>query len=232
MKFNMKKAMIYDLDNTLYAVSDIGHELFAPLFDRIERSDNYSEDMDKIKKDLMRKPYQEVAEIYGFDEELKRDGDDILKELTYEKEIQVFEDYPALKELTYEKEIQVFEDYPAILELPGDRYLVTTGYTNMQNSKIRNMGISNDFKDLIVVDPSISDLTKMDVFSKIMKENGYQPSEMMVIGDDPDSEIKAAAELGIETVLYHKLELTDHPHADYIIKDFRELASILTGQAP
>ena len=214
MKFNMKKAMIYDLGNTLYAVSDIGHELFAPLFDRIERSDNYSEEMEKIKKDLMRKPYQEVAEIYGFDEELKRDGDDILKELTYEKEI------------------QVFEDYPAILELPGDRYLVTTGYTNMQNSKIRNMGISNDFKDLIVVDPSISDLTKMDVFSKIMKENGYQPSEMMVIGDDPDSEIKAAAELGIETVLYHKLELTDHPHADYIIKDFRELASILTGQAP
>jgi len=214
MKFNLKKAMIYDLDNTLYAVSDIGHELFKPLLDRIERSGDHADEMDDIKKDLMRKPYQEVAEKYGFEEELKRDGDEILKELTYDKKI------------------DVFEDYRAILELPGDRYLVTTGYTKMQNSKISNMGISQDFKDMIVVDPSLSDLTKKDIFLKIMTENGYSKSDMMVIGDDPDSEIKAAADLGIETVLYHKLKLTDHPQADHIIKDFRELASILSGQKP
>jgi len=214
MKINIKKAMIYDLDNTLFPVSDIGHELFEPLFQRIEKSEKHSESMNKIKKDLMRKPYQEVAEIYGFDEKLQQDGDRILKDLTYEKEI------------------KVFEDYPAILELPGERYLVTTGYTKMQNSKIKNMGITKDFKDLIVVDPSESNLTKKDIFTKIMNENNYQPSDMMVIGDDPDSEIKAAEDLGIETVLYNKLELTEKPHADHIIKDFRELASILAGQLP
>lgn len=212
MEIKLKKAMIYDMDNTLFPVSDIGHELFRPLFERIEESGKHTDQMDNIKKDLMRKPYQEVAEIYEFDDELKKDGDNILTELTYDKEI------------------KLFDDYPAILELPGDRYLVTTGYKKMQNSKIHNMGISQDFKDTIVVDPSISDLTKKDIFDEIMRKNGYKASEVMVIGDDPDSEIKAAQDLGIETVLYNKLELTDHPSGDHIIKDFRELAAILMGQ--
>jgi len=214
MDIRLKKAMIYDMDNTLFPVSDIGHELFEPLFAKIEESGKYTGQLAKIKKDLMRKPYQEVAKTYEFDEELRREGHNILTDLTYDKEI------------------KLFEDYPAILELPGDRYLVTTGYEKMQNSKIHNMGISKDFKDIIVVDPSISDLTKKDIFNQVMDKNGYSPSDMMVIGDDPDSEIKAAQELGIETVLYNKLELTDHPTADHIIKDFRELASILIRRNP
>lgn len=214
MDKRIKKALIYDMDNTLFPVSDIGPELFRPLFDRIEASDSYSEQMDNIKKDLMRKPFQEVAKTYDFDNQLIHDGDKILSELTYEKEI------------------KLFEDYPAILELPGERFLVTTGYKKMQQSKINSMGVSKDFKDIIVVDPSISNLTKKDIFAQIMSKNGYLPNDILVIGDDPDSEIKAAKELGIETVLYNKLELTDQPYADFIIKDFRELAPILLRQTP
>ncbi|HSJ66167.1 MAG TPA: HAD family hydrolase [Anditalea sp.] len=214
MDKRIKKALIYDMDNTLFPVSDIGPELFRPLFDRIEASGSYSAQMDNIKKDLMRKPFQEVAKTYDFDNQLIHDGDKILSELTYEKEI------------------KLFEDYPAILELPGERFLVTTGYKKMQQSKINSMGVSKDFKDIIVVDPSISNLTKKDVFAQIMSINGFLPNDMLVIGDDPDSEIKAAKELGIETVLYNKLELTDQPYADFIIKDFRELAPILLRQTP
>lgn len=214
MEIRLKKAMVYDMDNTLFPVSDIGHDLFEPLFIRIEKTDKYSDQMNHIKKDLMRKPFQEVAKIYSFDEQLKMDGDKILTNLTYDKKI------------------NLFEDYPAILELPGDRYLVTTGYQKMQYSKIKNMGIIQDFKDIIVVDPSISELTKKDIFTKIMSENGYKAEDIMVIGDDPDSEIKAAHELGIETVLYNKLELTENIQADHIIKDFRELAAVLIRPNP
>ena len=210
MEIQLKKAMVYDLDNTLYPVNSIGHELFAPLFQLIEDSGNHQDQMEEIKKDIMRKPFQEVAHHYGFDDQLKSEG------------------LEMLKDLTYEKNIEMFDDYYAILELPGDRFLVTTGFKNMQDSKIKQMGIEQDFKEIYVVDPSISDLSKKDIFSKIMEENRLAPSEMMVIGDDPDSEIKAAEELGIETVLYNKLKLTDHPHADHIINDFRELVVILT----
>lgn len=214
MKLRIKKAMIYDMDNTLFPVSEIGHELFAPLFERIEKSGEHTDQMSNIKKDLMRIPYQKVAEIYNFDRQLKEDS------------------HTILTNLTYNKNIKLFEDYPAILELPGDRYLVTTGFKNMQYSKIKNLGISQDFKDMIVVDPSVSELTKKDIFIQIMKENGYEKEDVMVIGDDPDSEIKAARELGIETVLYNKLKLTDNPNADHIIYDFRELATVLLDQKP
>ncbi|KEO75543.1 HAD family hydrolase [Anditalea andensis] len=210
MNIRIKKAMIYDLDNTLFPVSDIGEELFKPLFDKIEKHGVKDGEFTKIKKDLMRKPFQEVAYKYQFSEPLIDEGNRILTKLTYDKEI------------------KLFEDYPAILELPGDRYLVTTGYKNMQNSKIEHLGILKDFVEITVVDPSESDLTKKDIFYQIMEKNGYSPTDMMIIGDDPDSEIKAGQDLGIETVLYYKLALTDLPTgATHVINDFRELASIL-----
>lgn len=209
MQFKSKKAMIYDLDNTLYPVHAIGEELFAPLFQLIQQYGDTHLEMGHIKKDIMRKPFQEVAEKYNFNDQLKVRGLELLNKLTYDKKI------------------DTFEDYPAILEIPGERYLVTTGFTNMQNSKINLLGVKKDFTKTYVVDPTKSDSTKKDIFEQIMIENKLQPDEMMVIGDDPDSEIKAAEALGIETVLYHKLELAENPHADHIIKDFRELVSIL-----
>jgi putative hydrolase of the HAD superfamily len=53
-----------------------------------------------------------------------------------------------------------------------------------------------------VIDPGTSDLNKTDIFRAIMNEYNYKPEDVIVVGDDLNSEIKAGKELGIETVLY------------------------------
>jgi putative hydrolase of the HAD superfamily len=57
----------------------------------------------------------------------------------------------------------------------------------------------------------------------IMNKYHYAPHEVLVIGDDPDSEIRAANELGIDTVLYDRTNTYPHADATYRITDYHAL---------
>lgn len=204
----IKSAIIYDLDNTIYSVHSIGEQLFASLFQLIKESGEQPENMDSIKDDIMRKPFQVVAAKHQFSAELTEKGISLLKELTFSGNIVPFSDYQEIK------------------NIPGERFLVTTGFLNLQLSKIRGMGIESDFREIHIIDPVASERTKKDVFADIMERYGYKPSEVLVAGDDPESEIKAAQELGIDTVLYDKYNLHAHTTSKYKIADFKELGKL------
>jgi putative hydrolase of the HAD superfamily len=98
--------------------------------------------------------------------------------------------------------MQPFADYHLIKVIPIKKFLVTTGFTNLQRSKIKMLGIENDFEEIHIVDPEVSAITKKDVFAGIMKRHDYHVEDLLVVGDDPESEIKAAIELGIDTFLF------------------------------
>lgn len=182
----MKKAIILDLDNTIYPVSSISGNLFQAVFGFVDTlaEEIGTEEIEKAKAEMQRRPYQQVAEKFNFSEAAKNKGLDLLKDLEY-----------ALP-------MQPYEEYKYISETPIDKYLVTTGFTKLQWSKIRLLGIEADFKAIYIVDPQISSETKKDIFAMIMSNNNYRPEELLVIGDDPESEIKAAGSLGIDTFLF------------------------------
>src|SRR5690606_37299540 len=106
----------------------------------------------------------------------------------------------------------------------------TTGFADLQWSKIRRMGVEKDFLEVHVVDPDTSSLIKKDVFADILQRKSYDASEVLVVGDDPASEIKAAKELGIDTALMDKEQ--QHPSPDCTVKvaNFRELREWIKNQ--
>src|SRR4051812_24708601 len=132
----MKKAIIFDLDNTIYGAPTIADELFAPLFQVIRESGEHDEDFEAIKKDIMRKPFQVVAANHGFSEELTKQGMEMLSNISYKGPIQYFSDYEATRKLSH------------------DKYLVTTGFIQLQQSKIEGMNINGDFKEIHIIDPA------------------------------------------------------------------------------
>jgi putative hydrolase of the HAD superfamily len=89
-----------------------------------------------------------------------------------------------------------------VREIPCKKFLVTTGFTKLQFSKIEHLDIKDDFEGIFVVDPGKSNLTKKDIFKQILIDNNYMVEDVLVVGDDMNSEIKAAKDLGIDTVLY------------------------------
>jgi putative hydrolase of the HAD superfamily len=198
----MKRALIFDLDNTIYPVSSIGEKLFAPLFRLIEESGN--EKLDAIKRDVMRKPFQWVASAYKLPEELTAKAIELLKSLEYEGPIDPFADFALVRKLQL------------------DKFLVTTGFTKMQRSKITALQLT-DFRKTYIVDPTFMKETKKDIFLSIMTEFQLTPNEIVIIGDDPDSEIKAGTELGATTVLYDRHNQFKNVKCDYHVTNYHQL---------
>jgi len=214
MRKAKRKAIIFDLDNTIYSVSSIGEKLFQGLFNLIETDGGYQGDFDAVKEALQKQPFQAVAKQYHFHPDLAEKGVAMLSDLSYDGMIEPFDDYSEYRLQTHD----------GLLE-----FLVTTGFTKLQWSKIKQMGLESDFNACFVVDPARSDRTKKDVFVEILAKYKLKPQEVLVLGDDVHSEIKAGKELGMETLLY------DHAggnqiKAEYdgdIITHYRELENFI-----
>ncbi|MEO7215745.1 HAD family hydrolase [Mucilaginibacter sp.] len=207
----MKRVLILDLDNTIYPVNSIAHHLFGKLFrlidEQLEPGD--SDMVNKAKDELTRRPYQHVADEFGFSAELKAKGMEMLSNIEFTDAMHAFPEYADIRSIDI------------------DKYLVTTGFTKLQLSKVKMLGIEADFKGIYIVDPELSGQTKKDVFAMIMADNGYTAEDVLVIGDDPKSEIKAAIDLGIDTFLFDPGDKHTEATVTHRGKDYKEVLRIV-----
>lgn len=202
-----KEVLIVDLDNTIYPVNDTGY--IARILLLISESGDYSGNMSEIRSDIMRRPFLSVAENYSFSDKLKSECMTILSDTA-----------------CYEN-LKPNKDYKFLAEIPCRKFLVTAGLARMQENKIKQLNIEKDFEKIYIIDTATSDLTKKDVFRKILQENDLLPEKVLVIGDDRDSEIKAAKELGIDAVLYNIKSGLTEIEGDKVINNFKELVKFL-----
>jgi putative hydrolase of the HAD superfamily len=181
------------------------------LFALIEQAGYRGREMDLIKDEVMRRPFQRVASEHRFSEEL------------INKSIEL------LQTLAYNGAMEPYEDYAHIQRLPHDKYLVTTGFRKMQQSKVDGLGFANDFREIHIIDPTATKQTKKDVFAEIMHRHGYVPEDVMIVGDDLHSEIKAAQELGVYALWYDKEERYEPVPGVKKVRDYRELLKTLAS---
>ena len=203
------KALILDLDNTIYPVPSIGEELFKPVFDKIGEKKKHAGDLESIKKDMMRIPFQAVAEKYEMDEAL------------------VDECMATLKELEHKGPIESFKDFSILRQQNIDLFLVTTGFIKMQQSKVKALQLDSYFKEIFIIDPTKDDRQKKDVFELIVQKYNYAKEEVLVIGDDPDSEIKGANDLRIETVLFNNENNAEQSNATFTVRSYHQVLDLL-----
>jgi putative hydrolase of the HAD superfamily len=203
-----KKAIIFDLDNTIYPVASIGLKLFDGLFQLIEKDKGFHGDIGDVKDAIQRKPFQDVASTFQFSDDLTKAGLTLLSDIEYNDVIKPFDDYLLTKQLDYLK------------------FLVTKGFKKLQESKIRQLSLQSDFEAYYIVDPAVSDLSKKDVFNNIMLHYSLKPEEILVVGDDIHSEIQAAKELGIDAVVYN-FNGANEPAGYNVISHYEELKDYL-----
>ena len=207
----MKKAIILDLDNTIYPVSSIADHLFNELFNFLDQhiAGEGIEHINNAKEDLKKIPYQKVADKYQFSDLIKN------------KELEL------LNNIEYNRPMQPFDDYKHIRETKITKFLVTTGFTKLQWSKVKMLNIEADFEAIHIVDPELSPLTKKDIFALILEKYDYKPEDVLVIGDDPESEIKAASDLGIDTFLYDPENKHPNAQVTYRSQNLKDAAAIV-----
>jgi putative hydrolase of the HAD superfamily len=203
------KAVIFDLDNTIYPVAPFGERMFSSLFRLIEENGGYTGTMEEIRTEVMKTPYPKVASMFRFSDALKA------------------ECLRLLENLPVDFTLEPFEDYPKARNLPSRKFLVTSGFKTLQYNKIKSLGIENDFEEIHIADHTTPRSSKKEVFADIMSRHGFESYELVVVGDDPNSEIQAANDLGIMAVLYDRMNFNPGRTDLNRIEDFGKLNGYL-----
>ena len=209
----MTKAIIFDLDSCLSAADEPGQDLFAPAFDAITRATTDSHPPTLLQQafaDMWRLPFDFVANKYNFTAAMRSAGWNVFLHL----------------EVT--TPMQGYGDLTAIQDLPARRFLVTSGFRRLQESKIRALGIAPLFTAIFVdaIDQP-GHRGKQRIFEDILRDFELQPSEVLIVGDNHDSEIAAGGRLGIRTVQTLRPGVPPSPAATHNIQTLHQLRPLL-----
>lgn len=208
-----KPCLIVDLDDTIFETNSIDLSVFrAPieLINRFALSINKPALSTHMLTDLQSVSFDLVAKKYNFPQKLEREFIQSIHSINVDLKIKPFPDYPFLKRLNCTK------------------ILVTTGFKELQNLKIKSLGIENDFEEIFIDDPTAKyRIFKKGIFASIINKYNLRPSETWVIGDNPASELQAAASMGLQCIQRLNPKFKKSNTASHYISSFEELKEIL-----
>lgn len=209
------KAILFDLDNCLCDAREAGESLFEPAFAAIAAANR-----GHLPEPALRAAFDEcwysafdvVAQRHGFSDAMVQAGLD------------------AFRRVEVGGALQGYPDLPVLPTLPVERHLVTSGFHRLQSSKVRALGIGHWFAavhiDAVDVPPQRG---KQAIFGDILRERGFDPGEVLVVGDNPLSELRAGRALGMPTVQTLRPGVA-RADADFHIGRLDQLFDILEGR--
>ena len=207
------RAVVFDLDNCLAAADEAGEALFAPAFDAIRTANRgrLSEAaLSAAFADCWRHALDFVARKHGFSDEMLQAGWRVFRRL----------------EVTHP--LRGYGDLHCVSAIPVPRFLVTSGFRKLQESKIAALGIRERFEEIHV--DAIDDerrASKQAIFADIAGRHGWEPREVLVVGDNADSEIAAGHALGMPTVQILRPGAEPAERATWRIKTLHELLRLV-----
>jgi putative hydrolase of the HAD superfamily len=206
--------LILDLDDTIFETKSMNPRIFDSAVSLIQA--HYEQHYSQAKSKEI------ITELWSYPVDVV-----FAKHHTAETLIQKF--YQKIEEIDFrELEIKPFEDYREIQKLDEQKVLVTTGLKELQYAKIKALGIESDFDEIFIDDPrTIPRRHKIDIFRQILQETKIECQEFWVIGDNPESEIKAGKALGMKTIQRKSKGQKPSELADYKIESFEELERII-----
>jgi putative hydrolase of the HAD superfamily len=109
---------------------------------------------------------------------------------------------------------------------------VTSGFRKLQESKINLLGL-NKLLDKIYVDAldAPNRIGKKGLFELIMREENFSADEVLIVGDNSDSEIAAGNQLGMRTVQTLRPGVPRGTNATFYVKDLNELRDLYSTLA-
>jgi HAD superfamily hydrolase (TIGR01549 family) len=125
--------------------------------------------------------------------------------------------------------IKTYGDEDVIATLSTKNILVTSGFRKFQQSKIDLLNIKHLFDEIIIDlnDDSTLWKGKKQIFIELLQKEGWKPEEVLVVGDNPKSELSAAKELGIKAIQTLRPGVLKWDEADAHITSLYELKNLL-----
>jgi putative hydrolase of the HAD superfamily len=177
------RAVIFDLDNCLAPSDEPGRDLLEPVFRALREANDgglSERELQAAFDDCWVYGFDKVAERHGLSEAMRDAGRD------------------AFSRVEVRGRMHGYGDLHLLPQLGERRFLVTSGFRRLQESKIRALGIAAAF-DEVVVDAldEPGRRGKEGVFGDLIARYRLDPADVLVVGDDPESELASARALGL-----------------------------------
>jgi len=201
------------LDSCLAAANEVGETLFADAFQAIRSANNghiSDERLTAAFNDCWRFPFDFIADQYGFSPAMCSAG------------------FAAFSQIEVTQQMHGYGDLAVLREIPAKLFLVTSGFRRLQESKVKALGIAHLLTELHIdaIDDS-APKGKLHAFQLILQGHHLSPQEVLVVGDNPDSEIAAGNHLGMTTIQILRPGVPASPAATHQIRSLHELKSFL-----
>ncbi|KHD38334.1 hydrolase [Clostridium acetobutylicum] len=220
----MIKAVVFDLDDTLYNEMDFVKEGFRCVSTYL--SNKYNMDKDKL--------LNEILDI------LKAHGRGKIFNIICDR-YKFNEDVASLVEIyrNSKSRLTVYSDAKEILDCFKDKYklgIITDGKASVQWNKINSLGIKNYFDKIIVTDDFGFEFWKPNefAFKEIIKALKCEAKEAVYVGDNPNKDFIGARKVGLYTIRIIRefgdnmsLNAKKGYEADTSIKSLLELPNII-----
>lgn len=208
-------ALLLDLDHTLFDPESIPVSVMEPAFELIREAHGRiggvsREVLEASILELMGAPITLVARKHGWPDALRRAA------------------LEASGTAVLPAHLALFPDVAALEDLPQRKILVTTGVPAVQLQKVEALGLGA-WMDAVHVDDALAvpRRGKRAVFAAILEEEGFLAGEVVVVGDNLESEIAAGAALGLRTVHVARWGCSPECPATHCMPDLRGLAAVL-----
>lgn len=230
---NKYKHIFFDLDRTLW---DFERNTEETLLD-IYRQENLKE-KGIATFEMFMHAYRQINhhlwEQYKSNEITK----DYLKTERFYRTLRHFNiiDYP-LAEKTGERYLTIsktkkrlFPGSIEILQYLAPKYnlhIITNGFNEVQFDKLKNTGLFPFFKEIITSEDAGTKKPDRKIFAYALSQAGAKNDESLVIGDDPESDIRGARNSGIDQVYVNYSTQKNGVDATYKINRLESLKDIL-----
>ncbi len=207
----MIKAVFFDLDFCIFDTRSLGERILDPVLAPLYSSTLPKELQQTIASTLWSTSLEDTIALFS----LKGALADAMRE--------------AHRSLVVPATAHTYGDENTLNDLPVYRALVTSGYQAWQEAKLARLDIAHLFDEIIIdtIDDAATRKGKQLIFSELLVKHGWQPEQVLVVGDNPHSELKAARALGITAVQTLRPTVTPDPLANHRITSLTELASLI-----
>jgi FMN phosphatase YigB (HAD superfamily) len=213
----MIRAIIFDLDNCLAAADEPGLQLLAPTFGAIRQANHGTlseETLERAFSECWRHSLDRVAAKYEFTDEMLAAG------------------WAVNSRAEVEMPMRGYPDLGVIAQLPAQLFLVTSGFRRLQESKVRALAIQSRFERLVIDAIDEPDRKgKEAIFADFLRTYTLDAREVLVVGDDADSEIAAGNRLQIPTVQILRAGIARANNATHYIVSLEELQRLVQEYA-
>ncbi len=226
------KHLLFDLDRTLYDFDNNNRKTLLDVFEKyglkekgVPSFDDFFEVYKPInfqlwqqykKKEITKEklnlsPFSKTLEVFGLNHGL-------------EKDISI--DYVSLSPL----QTKLLPDTHEVLAYLQKRYklhIITNGFEEVQYLKIKRCSLEKYFTHIITSESAGAQKPALKIFDYALEKIRAVPGECLIIGDDPESDIRGGLQAGIDQVWIAQAGETTPVKPTFQIKQLKELMDFL-----